>query len=108
MVRLLDALTGRDSSTATREAFRQRFRDGHLNETEIEIELEAAPAMPFDLPGGGAQMINLGEMMGKAFGGAQLKRRKLTVPAAWDKLVEEEADKRLDHEDVARVALIDA
>src|SRR5246500_2066009 len=69
MSRLLDALTGKDSSTATREAFRQRFRDGHLEQTEIEIELEAPPQMPFEIPGGGAQMINLGEMMGKAFGG---------------------------------------
>src|ERR1700742_3564476 len=34
MDRLLDALTGKDSSTATREAFKQRFRDGHLDQTE--------------------------------------------------------------------------
>jgi ATP-dependent HslUV protease ATP-binding subunit HslU len=108
MGRLLDALTGKGASEATREAFRQRFRDGHLDTTEIEIELEAAPAMPFDIPGGGAQMINLSEMMGKAFGGGQLKRRKLTVPAAWEKLVEEEADKRLDQDEVSRIALADA
>ncbi|MES2046544.1 MAG: ATP-dependent protease ATPase subunit HslU, partial [Pseudomonadota bacterium] len=108
MGRLLDALTGKGASEATREAFRQRFRDGHLDTTEIEIELEAAPSMPFDIPGGGAQMINLGEMMGKAFGGGQLKRRKLTVPAAWEKLVEEEADKRLDQDEVSRTALADA
>jgi len=108
MGRLLDALTGKGASEATREAFRQRFRDGHLDATEIEIELEAAPAMPFDIPGGGAQMINLSEMMGKAFGGGQMKRRKLTVPAAWEKLVEEEADKRLDQDEVSRAALADA
>ncbi|MEN2785948.1 ATP-dependent protease ATPase subunit HslU [Sphingomonas qilianensis] len=108
MIRLLDALTGKGASEATREAFRQRMRDGHLNETEIEIEMEAAPAMPFEVPGGAPQMINLSEMMGKAFGGPQLKRRKLTVPAAWEKLVEEEADKRLDQEEVSRTALADA
>jgi ATP-dependent HslUV protease ATP-binding subunit HslU len=108
MGRLLDALTGKGASEATREAFRQRFRDGHLDTTEIEIELEAAPSMPFDIPGGGAQMINLSEMMGKAFGGGQMKRRKLTVPAAWEKLVEEEADKRLDQDEVSRIALADA
>jgi ATP-dependent HslUV protease ATP-binding subunit HslU len=107
MNRLLDALTGKDSSTATREAFKQRFRDGVLDATEIEIELEAAPQMPFDIPGAGAQMINIGEMM-KGFGGPQLKRRKLTVPAAWTKLVEEEADKRLDQDEVSRQALADA
>ena len=110
MNRLLDALVGKDSSQATRESFRQRFRDGHLDQTEIELELSQTPQMPFDLPGGGSVgMINLSEMMGKAFGNAGPKqRRKLLVPAAWEKLVEEEADKRLDQDEVSRVALADA
>ncbi|MBA3897936.1 MAG: ATP-dependent protease ATPase subunit HslU [Sphingomonadaceae bacterium] len=109
MGRLLDALTGKGASEATRSAFRQRFADGHLNDTEIEIEVEQAPQMPFEIPGGvNVGMINLSEMMGKAMGGAPLKRRKLTVPAAWAKLVEEEADKRLDQDEVSRAALADA
>jgi ATP-dependent HslUV protease ATP-binding subunit HslU len=109
MARLLDALTGKDASTATREAFAKRFADGHLDATEIEIEVEAAPQMPFEIPGGAnVGMINLSDMMGKAFGGAPKKRRKMAVPAAWTKLVEEEADARLDQDDVARVALADA
>ena len=109
MARLLDALTGKGASEATRGAFRQRFEDGSLNETEIEIEIEQAPQMPFEIPGGGnVGMINIGEMMSKAMGGAPLKRRKMTVPAAWGKLVEEEADKRLDQEELSRVALADA
>ncbi|MBD8545589.1 ATP-dependent protease ATPase subunit HslU [Sphingomonas sp. CFBP 8760] len=108
MGRLLDALVGKDSSAATRESFRQRFRDGHLDQTEIEIELEQAPATPFEVPGAGPQMINLSEMMKSFGGGQQLKRRKLLVPAAWEKLVEEEADKRLDQDEVSRAALADA
>ncbi|HEX7693751.1 MAG TPA: ATP-dependent protease ATPase subunit HslU [Sphingomonas sp.] len=110
MNRLLDALTGKDSSTATREAFRQRFADGHLDDKEIELELEANPQMPFEIPGGGqVGMINLSDMMGKAFGGGQqMKRRKISVRAAWEKLVEEEADKRLDQDEVSRIALADA
>src|ERR1700742_1704037 len=39
MNRLVDALTGKDSSTATREAFKQRFAEGTLDNAEIEIEL---------------------------------------------------------------------
>lgn len=107
MTRLLDALTGKDSSQATREAFRERLNQGHLDNSEIEIEVEASGGMPFEIPGAGPQMINLGEMM-KGLGGPQLKRRKMNVHAAWAKLVEEEADKRLDQDDVARVALADA
>ncbi|UZK68185.1 ATP-dependent protease ATPase subunit HslU [Sphingomonas sp. S1-29] len=107
MTRLLDALTGKDSSQATREAFRLRLNEGHLDSTEIEIELEAAPSMPFEVPGGMPQMINLGEMM-KGLSGPQLKRRKMNVHAAWEKLVEEEAEKRLDQDEVSRTALADA
>src|SRR3546814_10041713 len=47
-------------------------------------------------------------ILGKACGGGQKKRRKLTVASAWEKLVEEEADARLDQDEVSRVALSDA
>ena len=46
--------------------------------------------------------------MGKAFGQGRTKRRKLPVRKAWEKLVEEEADKRLDQDEVSRAALADA
>ncbi len=110
MTRLLDALTGKSASEATRLSFRQRFEEGTLDDKEIEIELDAAPQMPFEIPGGGGNvgMINLTEMMGKAFGQGQQKRRKINVRAAWTKLVEEEADKRLDQDEVSRTALADA
>jgi len=108
MDRLLDALTGKGSSEATRASFRQRFADGSLDSAEVEVEVNEAPAMPFELPGMGAQMIDLGAMMGKAMGRTPTKKRKLKVPQAFERLVEEEADKRLDQDDVARVALADA
>ncbi len=109
MERLMDALTGKGASEATRASFRQRFADGHLDATEIEIEVEdVAPSM--EMPGmpGGVGMINIGEMMGKALGKTPTKRRKLKVPDAWTKLIEEEADKRLDKDDVNRAAIRDA
>ncbi|HWI86993.1 MAG TPA: ATP-dependent protease ATPase subunit HslU [Sphingomonas sp.] len=109
MGRLIDALVGKDASEATRASFRQRFQDGHLDDKEVEIEVEDSGGMPMEIPGMGGQvgMINLGEIMGK-LGGQRMKKRKLSVRSAWTKLVEEEADKRLDQEDVARVALADA
>jgi ATP-dependent HslUV protease ATP-binding subunit HslU len=109
MARLLDALVGKDASEATRTSFRQRFGDGHLDDKEVEIEVEDGGGMPMEIPGMGGQvgMINLGDIMGK-LGGGRMKKRKLAVRSAWTKLVDEEADKRLDQEDVARVALADA
>jgi ATP-dependent HslUV protease ATP-binding subunit HslU len=106
---LLDALTGKGSSEATRASFRQRFADGSLDGAEVEVEVAEASTMPFDIPGsGGVGMINLSEMMQKAMGGPPKKRRKLKVKDAFGKLVEEEADKRVDQDDVTRVALADA
>lgn len=110
MDRILKPLAGDTASEATREAFRQRIRDRHMDDVEIEIEVSDTPAMPMEIPGisGNVGMINLGEMMGKAFGKDNLKRRKMKVPDAWTKLVEEESEKRLDQDDVNRVALADA
>ena len=110
MERILKTLAGDTASEATREAFRQRIRDRHMDEVEIEIEVSDSPTMPMEIPGmgGNVGMINLGEMMGKAFGKDNLKRRKMKVPDAWKKLVEEESEKRLDQDDVNRVALADA
>ena len=110
MDRLLKALVGESASEATRESFRQRITENAMNETEVEIEVEDAPGMGMEIPGmpGGVGMINLSEMMSKAMGRQTLKRRKLKVPDAWDKLVDEEAEKRMDQDDVARVALANA
>ena len=110
MERLLNALVGESASAATRESFRQRIVENAMNDTEVEIEVSEAGGMQMDIPGlgGGATMINLSEMMGKAFGGPPKKRRKLKVPEAWDRLVDEEAEKRMDQDDVARVALANA
>jgi ATP-dependent HslUV protease ATP-binding subunit HslU len=110
MERLLDALTGKGSSAATRDSFRQRFAEGSLDKAEVEIEVHEAPSMPFDIPGMGGQvgMLNLSEMMGKALGQGPAKRRKLKVPDAFARLTEEEADKRLDPDDISKVALADA
>ena len=108
--RLLDALTGKGSSEATRASFRQRLADGSLSEAEVEVEVTDAASPSFELPGAppGMGMLNLSEMMKNAMGGGPKKRRKLKVPAALAKLTEEEADKRLDQDDVARAALADA
>ncbi len=108
MDRLLKALVGENASEATRESFRQRIVENAMNDVEVEIEVEDSPTMPFDIPGGNVGMINLSEMMNKAMGRQNLKRRKLKVPDAWDKLVDEEAEKRMDQDDVARVALANA
>ena len=49
--RVLDALVGEDRVATTRDAFRKKFRNGELDDKEIEIELAGVFEMPmFDLP----------------------------------------------------------
>jgi len=108
--RLLDALTGKDASAATRESFRRMLGEGHLNDREVEIDVVDQPNTPFEIPGMAGQvgMINLSEMMGKAMGQQPRKKRKMPVREALAKLLEEEQDRRLDPEDINRTALKDA
>ncbi len=110
MDRLLNALVGDSASEATRQAFRERVVQNAMNETEVEIEVKDQPNSSMEIPGmpGNVGMIDLSDMLGKAMGRAPTKRRKLKVPDAWDRLVEEEAEKRMDQDDVARVALENA
>jgi ATP-dependent HslUV protease ATP-binding subunit HslU len=108
MEKLLDALTGKSSSEATRQSFRQRFADGSLNSAEVEIEVDEAAATPFEIPGAGAQVFDLSSIMGKLGGQRPKTRRKLKVPDALSRLTDEEADKRIDPDDINRVALADA
>jgi len=108
--RVVDALVGESASKETRERFRIMLRAGELDDREIEVEVSdsGAGGMPtFDIPGmPGAQMgmVNLGDMLGKAFG-QPTKKRKMTVAESHAVLLADESDKLLDEEAVQREAI---
>ncbi len=104
--RVLDALVGQNATAETRQKFRKQLREGSLNDREIEVQIQDSGNMQLptmDIPGmPGAQMgmINLNEMLGKAFGGGRAKPRKMTVAESYDVLLAEESDKLLDNDKV--------
>jgi ATP-dependent HslUV protease ATP-binding subunit HslU len=105
--RVLDALVGANASEATRESFRKKLRNNELNSKEIEIQVADSGVPSFDIPGmpgGSGAVINLSEMMGKAFGG-RTKPRKVTVEQAHTILLTEESDKLLDQEKIIAEAI---
>ena len=107
--RVIDALVGEGGGEATRERFREKLRAGELDDREIEMELrETQSGAPmFEIPGmPGAQMgmINLSDMLGKAFQGPRAKRR-IKVKDAYDPVIAEESDKMLDEDALAREAV---
>ena len=109
--RVIEALVGENAGEETRQKFRKMLREGSLDEREIELDLtdNSGAGLPtFEVPGmPGAQMgmLNLNDMLGKAFSG-QTKKRKLTVSESHEVLVADESDKLLDEETILREATI--
>jgi ATP-dependent HslUV protease ATP-binding subunit HslU len=108
--RVIDALVGENAGVETRQKFLKMLREGQLDQREIEIQTADTGGMSlptFDIPGmPGAQMgmINLNEMLGKAFGGQRTKPRRMTVAESYQVLIQEESDKLLDQEKVTAEA----
>ena len=107
--RVLTALVGPSSSPATRESFRKKLREGELNDKEIEIEVrDTAGGMPsFEIPGmpgASVGVMNISEMLGKAFGN-RTKTRRVTVKDSHDILIAEESDRLLDGDQLVQEAI---
>ena len=108
--RVITALVGENASSETRQKFRKMLREGALDDREIEIETSApaGSSMPtFEIPGmPGAQMgmLDLSDMLGKAFGGQKTKR-KMTVGESYEILIADESDNLLEEENIVRNAI---
>ena len=106
--RVLNALVGPGAGNSTRDAFRKKLREGDLDDKEIEIELRqtglSMPQMDIPgMPGASVGMINLGDMLGKAFGG-QTKSRRISVRDSYELLIAEESDNLLDDDQIVQEA----
>ena len=92
--------------TATRQTFRKRLREGQLDATEIEIDVaQTMPKMDIMTPPG---MEDMAEQLKGMFAGLsqdKKKSRKMTVKEAFKLLVEEEASKRINEDDLKTIAI---
>jgi len=107
--RVLTALVGESSSPATRESFRKKLRNNELDDKEIEIQVrDQSGGMPqFEvpgMPGASIGVMNIGDMLGKAFGG-KTKTRRILVKDSYKVLIDEESDKLLDDEELTAEAI---
>ena len=105
--RVLDALVGQGSSSATRESFRKKLRNGELAQSAVEIDLAdtAGPLGGLEIPGQpGMGVMNLNDLLGKALGG-RTKRVRMSVEEAYEPLLREESDKLVDQDALTKEAL---
>ncbi len=98
--RAADGSPIREESTA-RQTFRKRLREGTLDNTEIDIELDAPmPQMDILGPPG---MEDMAEQLKSMFAGLsrdKKKTRKMKIKEAFKQLIEEEAAKRVNEENI--------
>ncbi len=95
-----------DSSSNTRQIFRKKLREGKLDDKEIDIET-AAPQMGVEImaPPGMEEMTNQLQSMFQNLGGDTKKKRKLKIKDAFKALVEEEAAKLVNQEELKEQAI---
>jgi len=93
----------------TRQKFRKMLREGQLDDREVEIEVRALPiGVEIMAPPGMEEMTQQLQSMFQNLGGGRTKPRKLKVREAMKLLVEEEAGKMINEEELKARALANA
>jgi ATP-dependent HslUV protease ATP-binding subunit HslU len=102
-----DAAAARELANATREKLRGQLRDGLLDDRSVEIDVRDRSFPSFEIIAGSSVEevdINIKDMLPGLFPG-RTKKRRVKVSEALDHLVQEEQQKLVDMETVARVAV---
>jgi len=114
--RILDALLppARDTfgeskteeNSSTRQSFRKKLREGQLDDKEIDIDVaQAQPNVEIMAPPGMEEMTNQLQSMFQNMGGDKRSKRKLKIKEAFKLLVEEEAAKLVNPEELKEQAI---
>ncbi|MCZ6829786.1 MAG: ATP-dependent protease ATPase subunit HslU [Gammaproteobacteria bacterium] len=115
--RILDVLLrparhGDETETAnssTRQLLRKKLREGDLDEREVEIELSSTSmGVEIMAPPGMEEMTSQLQGMFSNLAGQQKKTSKVTVKVAFDKLLDEEAAKLVNEDELKQRALQNA
>ncbi|MBU1190931.1 MAG: ATP-dependent protease ATPase subunit HslU [Gammaproteobacteria bacterium] len=101
-----DTDTTEAEGSETRQKFRKLLREGRLDDREVELEISAAPiGVEIMAPPGMEEMTSQLQGLFQNLGGNRTKRRKLRVGEAMKLLLDEEAAKLVNEEDLKLRAL---
>jgi ATP-dependent HslUV protease ATP-binding subunit HslU len=94
---------------AARQTFRKRLREKQIDDLEIEIDVaQPMPQMEIMAPPGMEEMTEQLKGMFAGLGREKKKTRKMTVKEAFKLIVEEEASRRINEEDLRTTAVANA
>jgi len=88
------------ASSTTREKFREKLRAGELDEREIEVELSGGMGVDIMAPPGMEDMTQQLQGMFRQLGGQRSQHRRMKVRDAYRQLIDEEAEKLVDDEEL--------
>jgi ATP-dependent HslUV protease ATP-binding subunit HslU len=92
---------GAPRDNETRQRFRKMLREGHLDDREIEIEVRASPTgVEIMAPPGMEEMTQQLQGMFQNLGSGRTRQRKLKIKEALKLLVDEEASKMINEEEL--------
>ncbi|WP_039660591.1 MULTISPECIES: HslU--HslV peptidase ATPase subunit [Pantoea] len=92
--------------SAARQSFRKKLREGQLDDKEIEIDLAtSSPGVEIMAPPGMEEMTSQLQSMFQNLGGQKQKARKLKIKEAMKLLIEEEAAKLVNPEELKQDAI---
>jgi ATP-dependent HslUV protease ATP-binding subunit HslU len=98
-----------DKDNETRQRFRKMFREGKLDDKEIEIEVRALPVgVEIMAPPGMEDLSQQLQGMFQNLGGTRAKMRRMKIPEAFKILTEEEAAKLVNEDELKLTALANA
>jgi len=97
-----------DRENATRQKFSERLRNGDLEDKEIEIKVSQNLGVDIMGPPGMEEMTDQLQNMFESMGRKKQETKKLTIKAARPILVEEEAQKLINEEEIKHLALQNA
>lgn len=100
------AIDNNSTDNATRQTFRKRLREGQLDDKEIDIEVaDAAPQMEIMAPPGMEEMTEQIKSMFSGVGAGRKKSRRLKIKDAFKLMIEEEAAKLVNEEELKQTAI---
>lgn len=95
-----------ESNSDTRQKLRKLLREGKLDERFVDIEVTSKnmPIQVFSPSGMDDMDVNISDMIGNLFP-KKTKKRKMNVPEAMEVLLQEEAQKLIDMDNVVKLAI---
>jgi ATP-dependent HslUV protease ATP-binding subunit HslU len=97
-----------DSQSATRQKFLKRLLNGDLDEKEIEFDISGQVGVEIMTPPGMEEMASQLQGMFQNMGQSRSQKRKMRIRDAFPMLVEDEAAKLINEEEIKQMALANA